>query len=128
MGVSGGESLRVTRHNTPPFIVGQSWSMELYLHQWLLKIQKDCFSDCLKIKTYKPVYLYDSFSAATVFLTFQYMLQCHLTMRERGSGCRAQTDLGWKTDPSIHSQCVAVDSTLSLAEPVTLLLKMGENA
>lgn len=75
-------------------------------------------------QTFSKTYLSDSFSAATIFLTSTCMLQRHLTLRGRGSGLWAQTDLGLKSDLAIYSQCVALDSTLRLAEPVTSPLKM----
>lgn len=46
--------------------MGLHWSIELYRP-----------SDLLKMKTYRPVYLHDSFSTTAVFLTFEYMLKFH---------------------------------------------------
>lgn len=83
--IPGGEPLGVTRHNSLPLIVGSEpahGTVPSYDGDWIFG---RIMSDFLKIKTYKAVYLCDYLSAATVFLTFQYMLQCHLSMRKRGT-------------------------------------------
>lgn len=85
VGVPGGEPLGVTRHNSLALIVGSELAHGTVPSSDGYWVFRRIISDFIKIKTYKAVYLCDSLSATTVFLTFQYMLQCHLSMRERGT-------------------------------------------